>query len=114
MQLKEAEIRQLQLEMQVLTGNYAAEYGRADGGQIRIVTKGGGSQFHGGAYEYFRNSDMNANTWSRNQSTRPPSEPEPPPSGPALPRYAAPLPAPSGDHRLHCSGTTFGQPSHTR
>ena len=56
-------------EMQVLTSNYAAEYGRADGGQIRIVTKGGGSSFHGGAYEYFRNSDMNANTWSRNQST---------------------------------------------
>jgi carboxypeptidase family protein/TonB-dependent receptor-like protein len=56
-------------EMQVLTSNYAAEYGRADGGQIRIVTKGGGSTFHGGAYEYFRNSDMNANTWTRNQST---------------------------------------------
>ena len=56
-------------EMQVLTSDYAAEYGRAAGGQIRIVTKGGGSTFHGGAYEYFRNSDMNANTWSRNQST---------------------------------------------
>ncbi len=56
-------------EMQVMTSNYAAEYGRADGGQIRILTKGGGAVFHGGAYEYFRNSDMNANTWSRNQST---------------------------------------------
>jgi hypothetical protein len=56
-------------EMQVLTSDYAAEYGRAAGGQIRFVTKGGGSSFHGAAYEYFRNSDMNANTWSRNQST---------------------------------------------
>jgi hypothetical protein len=56
-------------EMQVLTSDYAAEYGRAAGGQIRIVTKGGGATFHGGAYEYFRNSDLNANTWSRNQST---------------------------------------------
>ncbi len=56
-------------EMQVLTSDYAAEYGRSAGGQIRIVTKGGGSTFHGAAYEYFRNSDMNANTWSRNQST---------------------------------------------
>jgi Carboxypeptidase regulatory-like domain/TonB-dependent Receptor Plug Domain len=55
-------------EMQVLTSNYAPEYGRAAGGQIRIVTKGGGATFHGGAYEYFRNSDMNANTWGRNQS----------------------------------------------
>jgi hypothetical protein len=55
-------------EVQVLTADYSAEYGRAAGGQIRIVTKGGGSQFHGAAYEYFRNSDLNANTWSRNQS----------------------------------------------
>ncbi len=56
-------------EVQVLTSSYDAEYGRAAGGQIRIVTKGGGSQFHGGVYEYFRNSDLNANTWSRNLST---------------------------------------------
>lgn len=56
-------------EIQILTGNFEAEYGRAAGGQIRIVTKGGGQQFHGGAYEYFRNSDLNANTWIRNQST---------------------------------------------
>ncbi len=55
-------------EMQVLTGNFAAEYGRASGAQVRIVTKGGSQQFHGAAYEYFRNSDMNANTWSRNNS----------------------------------------------
>ena len=56
-------------EMQVLTGNFDAEYGRASGAQIRIVTKGGSQQFHGAAYEYFRNSDLNANTWSRNTSS---------------------------------------------
>ena len=56
-------------EVQILTADYSAEYGRASGGQIRIVTKGGGAQFHGAAYEYFRNSDMNANTWTRNLST---------------------------------------------
>ncbi len=55
-------------EVQILTADYDAEYGRASGGQIRIVTKGGSQQFHGSAYEYFRNSAMNANTWSRNQS----------------------------------------------
>ena len=55
-------------EVQVLTADYAAEYGRSSGGQIRIVTKGGTQQFHGAAYEYFRNSDLNANTWSRNLS----------------------------------------------
>ncbi|HXK02481.1 MAG TPA: carboxypeptidase regulatory-like domain-containing protein [Verrucomicrobiae bacterium] len=56
-------------EIQVMTANYAAEYGRAAGGQIRIVTKSGTSDFHGSLYEYFRNSAMNANTWSRNLST---------------------------------------------
>ena len=55
-------------EIQVLTADYQAEYGSAAGGQIRIVTKGGGSEFHGGVYEYFRNSDLNANTWQRNLS----------------------------------------------
>ena len=34
-------------ELQVLTGDYAPEYGRAAGGQIRIVTKGGTQDFHG-------------------------------------------------------------------
>jgi hypothetical protein len=57
-------------EIQVMTADYAAEYGRAAGGQIRIVTKSGTRDFHGTLYEYFRNSDMNANTWSRKLSTQ--------------------------------------------
>jgi hypothetical protein len=56
-------------EIQVLTADYSAEYGRTSGGQIRIVTKSGGTDFHGGLSEYFRNSDMNANTWQRNLSS---------------------------------------------
>src|SRR5215831_4719976 len=55
-------------EVQVLTSNYAAEYGRSGGGQIRVVTKSGTSSFHGTAYEFFRNSAMDANTWARNTS----------------------------------------------
>lgn len=55
-------------EMQVLTANYSPEYGSAAGGQVRIVTKSGTAEFHGGLYEYIRNSAMNANTWTRNQS----------------------------------------------
>lgn len=53
-------------EVQVLGADYAAEYGRTSGGQIRIVTKSGTSQFHGAAYEYVRNTALNANTWQRN------------------------------------------------
>jgi predicted heme/steroid binding protein len=53
-------------EVQILTSNYAPEYGRTSGAQIRITTKTGTSQFHGAAYEYFRNTVLNANTWARN------------------------------------------------
>jgi hypothetical protein len=55
-------------EMQVITSDYQAEYGDAAGGEIRMVTKSGTRNFHGSAYEYLRNSAMNANTWVRNQS----------------------------------------------
>jgi hypothetical protein len=53
-------------EVQVLTANYNAEYGRSGGGQIRVITKSGSRDFHGTAYEFFRNSAMDANTWARN------------------------------------------------
>jgi Carboxypeptidase regulatory-like domain/TonB-dependent Receptor Plug Domain len=53
-------------EMQILTADYSAEYGGASGAQVRIVTKSGTRDFHGVAYEYLRNSAMNANTWQRN------------------------------------------------
>jgi len=55
-------------EMQILTSSYNAEYGRSAGGQIRIVTKSGGTSFHGAAYEYDRNNIFNANTWQRNNT----------------------------------------------
>jgi hypothetical protein len=58
-------------EVQILTANYRAEYGRASGGQMRIVTKSGGRDFHGSAYEYFRNSAIDANSWVRNASGNP-------------------------------------------
>src|SRR5471030_1997809 len=56
-------------EVQVMTADYSAEYGRAAGGQIRIISKSGTRDFHGSLYEYFRNSDLNANTWTRNLSS---------------------------------------------
>ncbi len=42
-------------EFQLILSNYNAEYGRASGGVINIVTKGGGNEFHGDAFGYFRN-----------------------------------------------------------
>ena len=53
-------------EIQILTADYAPEYGRSSGGQIRITSKAGSQDFHGGAYEYVRNTVFNANPWQRN------------------------------------------------
>ena len=58
-------------EVQVLTTNYSAEYGRASSGIVRMVTKGGTRDFHGTATELFQNDALNANTWSRNRSGDP-------------------------------------------
>src|SRR5207245_3698997 len=56
-------------EVQILTADYAPEYGRTSGGQIRIITKSGGQQFHGATYEYVRNTVLHANTWQRNANS---------------------------------------------
>jgi predicted heme/steroid binding protein len=53
-------------EIQILTANYAPEYGRSSGGQIRITSKSGSQEFHGAAYEYVRNTIFDANPWQRN------------------------------------------------
>ncbi len=58
-------------QIQILAANYPAEYGRVDGGQIRFVSKSGTSSFHGTAFEFFRNSALDANTWVRNSSPNP-------------------------------------------
>jgi len=55
-------------EYRVDTATYAAEFGRAAGGVVNLVTKSGTNEFHGSLYEYFRNDALNANTWTNNRS----------------------------------------------
>jgi hypothetical protein len=56
-------------EFSVLTTNYSTEYGRASGGIINATTKSGTNQFHGAAYEFLRNSAMDAsNYWDAKDS----------------------------------------------
>src|ERR1039458_6612169 len=45
-------------EFKVLTSNYGAQYGRNGSGTIETVTKSGGKDFHGDAYEFVRNNDF--------------------------------------------------------
>ena len=47
-------------EIRVLTSSYQPEYGTSTGGQIIATSKSGGEQFHGAAFEYLRNKDLNA------------------------------------------------------
>ncbi len=53
-------------EFKVLRSDYSAEFGRAGGGIISVVTKSGTSQFHGDAYEFVRNNDFAANNFLNN------------------------------------------------
>ena len=47
-------------EFQVILGDYSAEYGRATGGVVNIVTKSGGNDLHGDVFGYFRNKAFQA------------------------------------------------------
>src|SRR5438132_4330199 len=48
-------------EYKVQTSLYDATFGRSGGGNIQAVTKSGANNFHGAAYEYFRDAALNAN-----------------------------------------------------
>ncbi len=52
-------------EFQVNTNSFSAEFGRAAGGTINVVTKSGTNQFHGTAFEFFRDRILNANSLRR-------------------------------------------------
>ena len=58
-------------EVQVLTGDYMPEYGRASGGQIRMITKSGSNRFSGSGAYFLRDESLQANTWARNRSSLP-------------------------------------------
>jgi outer membrane receptor protein involved in Fe transport len=47
-------------EVKVITNNFSAEYGRNSSAQVLYITKNGTNEFHGEAFEYFRNSVLNA------------------------------------------------------
>lgn len=53
-------------EVQVITNQFSAEYGRASGGRINIRTRGGSNRFHGRAFFFFRDDILNANTLKNN------------------------------------------------
>jgi Carboxypeptidase regulatory-like domain/TonB-dependent Receptor Plug Domain len=57
-------------EFKVLTSNFQAEYGRAGGAFIAVVTKSGTREFHGGGRFFHRHEGLNANNYFRNAQGR--------------------------------------------
>jgi hypothetical protein len=54
-------------EFKVQTSNFDASYGRNPGGNVNVVTKSGGNQIHGSAFEFLRNTSLNANPFFYNR-----------------------------------------------
>ncbi|MHB8527254.1 MAG: TonB-dependent receptor [Candidatus Acidiferrales bacterium] len=58
-------------EFRIETSSFAPEFGRSPGGQIILTTRSGTNDFHGGVFDYFRNTVMDANDWFADQSGLP-------------------------------------------
>ena len=50
-------------EFRIITSNFDAEYGEFSGGQINVITKSGSNGFHGNAFEFLRNTDLDARNY---------------------------------------------------
>jgi hypothetical protein len=55
-------------EFQVLRSLFPAESGRSGGGQVNVITRSGGENFHGSAFEFIRNEAFNANDFNTNRT----------------------------------------------
>lgn len=58
-------------EFSIVTTNYSAEYGRTSGGVINAITRSGTNKFHGSAYEFIRNSALDARNYFDGPSVPP-------------------------------------------
>ncbi len=74
-------------EFKVMTNTYDSQYGRTGGGTVNTTIKAGANRIHGAAFEYLRNSVLDANTTQNNQ-----------------------VGAPRGKHITNQFGGTFGGP----
>jgi hypothetical protein len=79
-------------ELRIISGNATAEYGNANGGQVVMVTKSGTNSFHGNAFWFLENTNLNANSWTNKHT----------------PDKSAIGPVPSLDRSIF--GGTFGGP----
>jgi type 1 fimbria pilin len=93
-------------EFRVITSVPTAEFGRTSGGVVNLVTRGGGREFHGGAYEFLRNNALNGNSFLNNAAGRFCDDGAPAPIG----KECGDLRAPRPNLRYNNFGYTFGGP----
>ena len=74
-------------QISVETNNYSADVGNVGGAIVSSVIKSGSNKFSGSAFEFYRNSKFDANTWENNRSS-----------------------APKQERKQHIYGATFGGP----
>jgi Carboxypeptidase regulatory-like domain/TonB-dependent Receptor Plug Domain len=72
-------------DVKILTSNYQAEFGKAAGGQVALVTKSGTNQWHGNGRFFHRNEGLNANDWFNKQAELGGTPPKP--NKPEIYRY---------------------------
>jgi Carboxypeptidase regulatory-like domain/TonB-dependent Receptor Plug Domain len=58
-------------EFRITTSTYSAEFGRQPGAQVSFRTRSGTNLYHGTAYDYLRNSALDANNWFNTYNTTP-------------------------------------------
>ncbi|HSS20439.1 MAG TPA: carboxypeptidase regulatory-like domain-containing protein [Pyrinomonadaceae bacterium] len=58
-------------EFRVERNSFSAEYGQAQGAVINLITKGGGNDFHGGGFEFYRSDKLNATDFFLNKGNQP-------------------------------------------
>jgi hypothetical protein len=58
-------------EFKLQTSTYSAEFGRSLGGVVNLQLRSGANEFHGSAFEFYRNDKFDANNWFNNRAGRP-------------------------------------------
>ncbi|HEX5707576.1 MAG TPA: TonB-dependent receptor [Pyrinomonadaceae bacterium] len=54
-------------EVQVITSQFSAEYGRASGGRVNLRTRAGSTHLRGRLFHFFKDESLNSNTWNNNR-----------------------------------------------
>jgi hypothetical protein len=97
-------------EFRVDTSAFAAQYGQFSGAVVTVITKSGTNKFHGGLFEFNRNTDFNAYTWNSPKVPARPlttattsAEPSAAPSSRTRPSSSSAMPV-CARYRAHVTG----------